>query len=219
LIAPKVSIQDRIFKSPPRKADIKKKYGLDTLYAHKLEQFVDTLKPVFFFRFRYKKKNMIFLNSGVNPMSEKPVIPADFPWLSKYSVNKDDLYSIIVGSRTTKTQDELDVMKESTKISVAGHIEMMRKSKPKIRESELMCHFRHHSLYNYNIKFKAYPDIVASGRNASVLHYVTNDKIIQDGELVLCDCAHSLLGYCSDITTTFPANGKFSVKQKYFSNM
>ena len=106
-------------------------------------------------------------------------------------------------------------MKESIKAAVIGHLEMMKHCKPGLRESQLMSYLRHNSLFDFNVRFKAYPDIIGSGKNSSILHYEKNDKIIADGDLVLCDCAHRVFGYCSDITTTFPANGKFTKKQKF----
>ena len=121
---------------------------------------------------------------------------------------------MIYNSRICKTPEELDVMKHSIRAAAEGHIELMHKCKPGMRESQLMAYYRHHGLFTYNVKDKAYPDIIASGKNAAVLHYDKNDKIIADGELVLCDCAHKMCGYCSDITTTFPSNGKFTPKQK-----
>lgn len=92
-----------------------------------------------------------------------------------------------------KSEEEQDVIKSAVEASAASHIEMMRKCKPGQRESILMGVFRDHGLFNYNVKFKAYPDIVASGRNAAVLHYEINDRIMQSGDLVLCDCAHRVL--------------------------
>jgi len=95
-----------------------------------------------------------------------------------------------------------------------GHIEMMKKCKPGMRESQLACHLRHLALFKYNIRFAAFPDIIGSGKNSAILHYEKNSKIIEDGDLVLCDCGYRVHGYCADITTTFPANGKFTPKQK-----
>ncbi|MDR3548929.1 MAG: M24 family metallopeptidase [Candidatus Pacebacteria bacterium] len=106
-------------------------------------------------------------------------------------------------------------MKSAVEATSEGHIEMMRKCKPGMREAHLMGFLRDQGLIGYNVKFKAYPDIVASGKNASVLHYETNNRVIQPKELVLCDCAHRVCGYCADITTTFPSDGKFTDKQRY----
>src|SRR5690606_17584783 len=63
-------------------------------------------------------------------------------------------------------------------------------------------------------QFPAYPSIVASGPNACVLHYVRNDRRMLDGELLLIDAGCELDGYASDITRTFPVNGRFSPAQR-----
>lgn len=60
----------------------------------------------------------------------------------------------------------------------------------------------------------AYWPICCSGRDCSILHYHRNDKELVDGGLMLCDLGAKMNGICSDITTTFPINGKFSKKQK-----
>jgi Xaa-Pro aminopeptidase len=105
-------------------------------------------------------------------------------------------------------------MKASIQAAAEGHMEMMKRCKPGMRESQLACYLRELALVKYNIKVEAYPDIIGSGKNSGILHYEKNSKIIQDGDLVLCDCGHRVHGYCSDLTTTFPANGKFTPKQK-----
>lgn len=71
--------------------------------------------------------------------------------------------------------------------------------------------------YNYYIngsQDSAYPPIVASGENACILHYDINDKMLMDGQLLLIDSASEYNYYCSDITRTFPVNGKFTQEQK-----
>ena len=63
-------------------------------------------------------------------------------------------------------------------------------------------------------RHNGYPSIVASGPNTCVLHYVENERLIEDGDLVLIDAAAEVEGYSADITRTFPANGKFSGPQR-----
>ena len=106
-------------------------------------------------------------------------------------------------------------MRIAAEASSEGHVEMMKKCKPGLRESQLMGYLRDQGLIGYNVKFKAYPDIIASGPNAAILHYEINNRIIQPKEMVLCDCAHRIGNYCSDITTTFPSDGKFTSYQRY----
>ncbi len=65
-----------------------------------------------------------------------------------------------------------------------------------------------------NVKSWAYWPICGSGKDCSILHYVNNDKVLVDGALMLCDMGAKKYGISSDITTTFPVNGKFTQKQK-----
>ena len=88
------------------------------------------------------------------------------------------MYPLICRSRVNKNPEEIEVMQTAIQASAEGHIEMMRKCKPGLRESQLMCYYRDQGLFRYNVRIKAYPDIIASGKNAAVLHYEINNKII-----------------------------------------
>jgi len=131
-------------------------------------------------------------------------------------VNKDVLYGAICRSRVIKNEAEIEIMKIAAKASSEGHIEMMRKCKVGLHEGQLMRYYRDYGLFAYNSSIKPYQDIIASGPNATILHYTQNDRQIQPKELILCDCAYRIGNYCADITTTFPSDGQFTQKQKYF---
>lgn len=77
---------------------------------------------------------------------------------------------------------------------------------------------KYHCLSTCGARFEPYNCICASGRNASTLHYIVNDKLIKDDTLILNDMGGKYYGYCSDITITFPSNGKFNEKQKVIYN-
>ena len=113
-----------------------------------------------------------------------------------------------------KTQNELDVIRESCKICSEAHIEVMHHVKHGIRESYLENVFKSYGLRNYNIKQVSYQCISATGINSSILHYTKNNSMLQNGELVLLDMGFSLHHFASDITTTLPTNVKFTQKQK-----
>ncbi len=95
----------------------------------------------------------------------------------------------------------------------------MRAAKPGKREDEIAAEFFMHCWKEYNQKLPAYPPIVCSGRRCSVLHYGANTEIIPDHSLLLTDMGMYLQHYASDITTTYPANGKFTPKQRYGSRV
>jgi len=82
--------------------------------------------------------------------------------------------------------------------------------KPQLNESQLEALYRFHCHNASGSRYLAYEGIVANGRNAATLHYIKNDDTIKDGELILADLGFRFYGYCSDITCTFPANGRFT---------
>ncbi len=122
--------------------------------------------------------------------------------------------SFLLGKmRSVKGSYEIDLMKKASEISVKSYNETLKFIKPGKSENDIMASL----VYQYSINGGqdiAYYPIVASGENACILHYDSNDKKLRDGELLLIDSASEYNYYCSDITRTFPVNGKFSGEQK-----
>jgi len=124
-----------------------------------------------------------------------------------------DLSEVLAELRLLKDDSELATMRAAAKISAQGHVLAMQAARPGCHEyeleAELLYHFRKHGAQSV-----AYDSIVASGANACVLHHRAGNSVLQDGELVLIDAGCELDGYASDITRTFPANGRFSGPQR-----
>jgi Xaa-Pro aminopeptidase len=124
-----------------------------------------------------------------------------------------DLLPIIDEMRLVKDAHEIAIMRRAGSISAQAHRRAMRACKPGMREyeieAELLYTFRRHGA-----QAPAYGSIVAAGANACVLHYPAGNAIARDGDLILIDAACELDGYASDITRTFPANGRFSPAQR-----
>lgn len=124
-----------------------------------------------------------------------------------------DVHGLLNEMRLTKDADEIAIMRRAAGISAQAHARAMRMSKPGLHEyqieAELLHEFRRHGS-----QFPAYTSIVAAGANACVLHYRAGDAVLKDGDLVLIDAGCELDSYASDITRTYPANGKFSGPQK-----
>jgi len=124
-----------------------------------------------------------------------------------------DLLPMIDEMRLLKDEGEQAIMLRAGEIAGGAHERAMRAAKPGMFEyeieAELLYEFRRHGA-----QFPAYTPIVASGANACVLHYNTNKRQTQDGDLVLIDAGCELDGYASDITRTFPVNGRFSGPQR-----
>lgn len=124
-----------------------------------------------------------------------------------------DIRTILDEMRLVKDAHELDIMARAGKISADAHIRAMQASRPGLREyhleAELLYEFR-----RQGSQFPAYGSIVAFGANATVLHYRAGDAECRDGDLCLIDAACELDGYASDITRTFPVNGRFTGPQR-----
>ena len=114
--------------------------------------------------------------------------------------------------RLYKSRAELRVMKKSARIAAAAHVRAMRSVRPGMNEheveAELLHEFRRHGAV------ASYEPIVGGGANACVLHYRANNAPLRDGALLLIDAGAEYECYASDITRTFPVDGKFSVEQR-----
>lgn len=115
--------------------------------------------------------------------------------------------------RLFKSAEELKVMRKAAALSSRAHIRAMQVCKPGMFEYELEAELMHEFLRS-GCSAPAYNSIVGAGDNACILHYVENNQQMQDGDLVLIDAGGELDHYASDITRTFPVNGKFSPEQK-----
>ena len=123
-----------------------------------------------------------------------------------------DASSKIGNERLIKDKDEIEIMKKACQISAEAHVEAMKFVKPGMNEQELEA-FYQYQFSKRGGRFAAYTPIVAGGENACVLHYVENSKALKDGDLVLVDAGCEFELYASDITRTYPINGKFSAAQ------
>ena len=115
--------------------------------------------------------------------------------------------------RLYKSAAELKVMREAAKISARAHVRAMQICRPGLHEYQLEAELIHEFMRSGS-RAPAYSSIVAAGRNACILHYTENTSQIRDGDLVLIDAGCELDCYASDITRTFPANGRFSAEQR-----
>jgi len=115
--------------------------------------------------------------------------------------------------RLIKDAQEQAIMLRAGEISGRAHARAMRAARAGIFEYELEAELLYEFRRN-GAQFPAYTTIVASGANACVLHYIANNRRIEDGDLVLIDAGCELDGYASDITRTFPVNGRFSGPQR-----
>ena len=124
-----------------------------------------------------------------------------------------DVRKLLDEMRLIKSPFEIDLMHRSANIAAAAHQRAMQFAKPGMMEYEVEAEFLH-EFYRRGAQAPAYTSIVAGGANACTLHYNANNAQLRDGDLLLIDAGCELDGYASDITRTFPVNGKFSPAQK-----
>ena len=124
-----------------------------------------------------------------------------------------DPATIVHELRVIKSPEELEIMQRAADIAAEAHVEAMKAVRPGMREYEVEALieqiFRRHGA-----AAPAYTSIVGAGANATVLHYINNDGELRDGELVLIDAGAEYKGYASEITRTFPINGRYAKAQR-----
>ena len=125
----------------------------------------------------------------------------------------EDTGPILHGMRLIKSEAELELMRKAADIGVEAHNRAMEFTQPGRYEYEVQAEIEHIFRLRGGMG-PAYPSIVASGDNACILHYIENNRQMQDGELLLIDAGCSYGYYNSDITRTFPVSGKFTAEQK-----
>ena len=114
--------------------------------------------------------------------------------------------------RLFKSRTEITAMRKSARVAAAAHQRAMQICKPGMNEADIHAELLH--VFTSNQCEASYIPIVGGGANACVLHYITNRDPLRDGDLLLIDAGAEYDGYASDITRTFPVNGKFSGQQR-----
>ena len=134
--------------------------------------------------------------------------------LAKYpahSVAKSN--PILQRLRSIKDQIEIDLLQQACDITEKGMRRVFDFVKPGVTEYEIEAEYMHEFLRNRSKGF-AYTPIIASGNNANVLHYIENNQVCKDGDLILIDVGAEYANYSSDMTRTIPVNGRFTKRQK-----
>ncbi len=124
---------------------------------------------------------------------------------------------IMKGLRAIKTKEEIEVVQKAIDITDLTFRRIMKFVKPGVLEYEIEAEIWHSFLSN-RATGPAYGSIIASGDNARTLHYVSNNAVCKDGDLLLMDFGAEYGGYCADLTRTIPVNGKFTKRQKEVYN-
>ncbi|XP_010847584.1 PREDICTED: xaa-Pro dipeptidase [Bison bison bison] len=190
------------------KEHFKEKYAVDDV------QYTDEIASVLTSR----SPSVLLTLRGVNTDSGSICREASFEGISKFNVNNTILHPEIVECRVFKTDMELEVLRYTNKISSEAHREVMKAVKVGMKEYEMESLFEHYCYSRGGMRHSSYTCICGSGENSAVLHYghagAPNDKTIQDGDMCVFDMGGEYYCFASDITCSFPANGKFTPDQK-----
>jgi Xaa-Pro aminopeptidase len=164
------------------------------------------------------RRETVHYSMGVNPSFDQQVMS----WVNamKAKVRSGahpphefvSLDLLLHDMRLYKTAAEIKMMKHAAKTAVRSHERAMTICEPDLNEGQLDAEFLHE--FKWNGMVPAYTTIVGGGENACVLHYIENNQPLVDGELVLIDAGAEYGCYASDITRTFPVNGKFTEEQR-----
>ncbi len=128
----------------------------------------------------------------------------------KTIVDPTDIFSEM---RLIKNDEEIQRIRQATKITVEAHVKAMKSTQPGVYEYQIEAIID--SVFRQMTDgYAGYNSIIASGENATILHYIDNNRRIEDGDLVLIDAGCEHRNYNGDVTRTFPANGKFTQAQK-----
>lgn len=115
--------------------------------------------------------------------------------------------------RSVKSADEIELMQIACDITEKAFRRILKFVKPGVKEYEIEAEYAHEFLRNGSRGF-AYEPIIASGANSCVLHYIVNDQVCQDGDVLLLDVAAEYANYNADLTRTIPVNGRFTPRQR-----
>ena len=185
-------------------------YGMDE--AHDIKQADAQLREML------QDMDRIYYDLGRDPLFDQRLIG----WLNEFRGEArktfhapEEIHALdhmLHDMRVYKSREELSAMRRSAKVAIEAHEIAMRSCEPGLNEAEvhagiMQTFLRHHCEASYL-------PIVGGGANACVLHYIANNCELNDGDLLLIDAGAEYDGYASDITRTFPVNGKFSPEQR-----
>jgi len=187
------------------------RFGADA--AYETERFFDMLPSLL------EGHDRVFLRLGYDAKVDQAVIDqvARFRGQSRAGnrgpTQLVDPSPILGEARLLKSDDEINELTRAVDITAQGHRAAMAVTRPGLYEyeveAEIECHFRKSGAAG-----PGYPTICGSGANATILHYIENDRRMRAGELLLIDAGAEYLGYSGDVTRTLPVSGRFSESQR-----
>lgn len=151
--------------------------------------------------------------TGTKATEYAGIIQTKYPFIKVKNATK-----MIAKLRLIKSDAEVETLQKAIDMTNEGLKRVLGTIKPGQREYEAVAEFDY-GIGKLGADREAFETIAASGKNAVVLHYVSNDDVMEDGELILMDLGAQLNEYSADISRTYPVNGKFSERQKAVYNV
>ncbi|CAO2823348.1 unnamed protein product [Amaranthus hypochondriacus] len=191
-------------------------------YMVSLVSFVDEMEEVLLNQYNGEDKPLLFLLHGLNTDSGNFSKPAEFKGIETFKTDLSTLHPVLTECRVIKSKLELDIIQYANDISSEAHVEVMRNTVVGMKEYQLESMFLHHTYMYGGCRHCSYTCICATGDNSSVLHYghaaAPNERTFMDGDMALLDMGAEYHFYGSDITCSFPVNGKFTADQRLIYN-
>ena len=163
--------------------------------------------------------HVLYYRLGVNPDLDNKIIGeiARMRALNRKPIHPPrtiiDPATIVHEMRVIKSDEEIELMQRAADIAAEAHVEAMKAVRPGMKEFEVEALIEHF-FRRHGAAGPAYTSIIGAGANATVLHYISNIGELRDGELLLIDAGAEYHGYASDITRTFPINGRYTKAQR-----
>ena len=183
----------------------------DVQYADEIAAVLQAMKP-----------GVLLLLQGKNSDSGQTAAPADFAGMDKFKTDLSILHNELVECRVLKSQKEIDLLRHVNAVGSDAHVEVMRYCRPGLMEYQLEALFLRTIYDRGGCRFAAYTSICGCGPHSAVLHYghqgAPNDGTMREGDMFLNDSGAQYHGYVSDITCSYPVNGRFTSQQRSIYN-
>lgn len=204
------TLSERWTGKMPTKEEVRAVSGIeDVRYTDSMESAISS----FMGRFRVEQVYFDMYRCGMNDLPDYNLVMAErFKEIYPQAVLKD-LHTACVPLREQKDADEVESIRKAVDITRQGLEFVMKNLKPGMMEYQVQADFEY-TCRRLGAKRQAFNTIAGSGINGCMMHYGTNHCEVKDGSLILLDLGAEYENYCSDITRTYPANGKFSPRQR-----
>ena len=175
------------------------------------DQFEDNLSELMFY------SDNVFIATNENMGYRRFYNDSDYRFIERLKFlyplhNYRRLAPYLINLRLRKQPEEIEVIRYAIDLTARAFERVLKFVRPGVKEYEVEAEIIH-EFYRHGVRSVAYQSIIASGKNACVLHYINNNDVCRDGQMLLMDFGAEYLNYAADLTRTIPVNGKFTRRQ------